>query len=171
MDLGQIVDISVPLTTIFALAVIALLYLWLRKQDAGTERMQEIAHFIQMGANVFLRREFLTIAPFVVILALLLLVTMPEGNWQIALGFVGGATLAIFMFNAGGAWDNAKKYIEEGHFGGKGSEPHKASVIGDTFGDPLKDTAGPSLHILIKLQNVLAITLLPLFYAYGLHWH
>jgi len=80
-------------------------------------------------------------------------------------------TLAIFMFNAGGAWDNAKKYIEEGHLGGTGSEAHNAGVIGDTFGDPLKDTAGPSLHILIKLQNVLAITFLPLFYAYGLHWH
>ena len=97
------------------------------------------------------------------------------GPWALAFYLIGvkivGATLAIFMFNAGGAWDNAKKYIEEGHFGGKGSEPHKASVIGDTFGDPLKDTAGPSLHILIKLQNVLAITLLPLFYAYGLHWH
>ena len=100
MDLGQLVDISVPLTTVFALAVIALLYLWLRKQDVGTERMQEIAHFIQMGANVFLRREFLTIAPFVVILALLLLVAMPEGNWQIALGFGGGAVfsrLAVYM--------------------------------------------------------------------------
>jgi len=330
MDLTQLVDISVPLTAIFALAVVATIYLWLRKQDAGTERMQEIARFIRTGANAFLRREFLTIVPFVVLLALLLLVAMPEGSWQIALGFVTGAalsmlavyigmnaatranvrtthaarssaaralliafrgggimglsivalnllgifvlsllfgvnpahpenvhllvgfgfgasfsalfaqlgggiftkgadiaadlvgkveqgipeddprnaavisdlvgdnvgevagrgadlfesgsdnligvkiigaTLAIFMFNAGGAWDNAEKYIEEGHFGGKGSEPHKASVIGDTFGDPLKDTAGPSLHILIKLQNILGITPLPLFYTYGLHWH
>jgi len=97
------------------------------------------------------------------------------GPWALAFYLIGvkvfGATLAIFMFNAGGAWDNAKKYVEEGHFGGKGSEPHKAGVIGDTFGDPLKDTAGPSLHILIKLQNILAITLLPLFYAYGLTWH
>jgi len=81
------------------------------------------------------------------------------------------ATLAILMFSAGGAWDNAKKHVEEGHFGGTGSEAHRAGVIGDTFGDPLKDTAGPSLHILIKLQNILAITLLPLFYTYGLHWH
>ncbi len=97
------------------------------------------------------------------------------GPWALAFYLIGvkivGATLAIFMFNAGGAWDNAKKYVEEGHLGGTGSEAHKAGVIGDTFGDPLKDTAGPSLHILIKLQNVLAITLLPLFYAYGLHWH
>ena len=92
------------------------------------------------------------------------------GPWPLAFYLIGvkviGATLAIFMFNAGGAWDNAKKYIEEGHFGGKGSDAHKAGVIGDTFGDPLKDTAGPSLHILIKLQNILAITLLPLFYNY-----
>jgi len=74
-----------------------------------------------------------------------------------------GAALASFMFNAGGAWDNAKKSIEDGLYGGKQSEPHKAAVVGDTVGDPLKDTAGPSLHILIKLQNILAITLLPLF--------
>jgi K(+)-stimulated pyrophosphate-energized sodium pump len=97
------------------------------------------------------------------------------GPWSLAFYLIGvkiiGATLAIFMFNAGGAWDNAKKYVEEGHFGGKGSEPHKAGVIGDTFGDPLKDTAGPSLHILIKMQNILAITLLPLFYVYHLPWN
>ena len=96
------------------------------------------------------------------------------GPWALAFYLIGvkiiGATLAIFMFNAGGAWDNAKKYVEEGHFGGKGSEPHKAGVIGDTFGDPLKETAGPSLHILIKLQNILGLTLLPLFYTYHLHW-
>jgi len=76
--------------------------------------------------------------------------------------------LAVFMYNAGGAWDNAKKYIEAGNFGGKGTKTHAASVIGDTFGDPLKDTAGPSLHILIKLQNIIAITLLPLFITYAL---
>ncbi|MBC7250090.1 MAG: sodium-translocating pyrophosphatase [Anaerolineae bacterium] len=79
-----------------------------------------------------------------------------------------GALLATFMFNAGGAWDNAKKYIEDGSYGGKGSEAHRAAVTGDTFGDPLKDTAGPSLHILIKLQDIIAITLLPLFVTYGL---
>ncbi len=76
--------------------------------------------------------------------------------------------LAVFMYNAGGAWDNAKKYIEAGHFGGKGTPAHAAAVIGDTFGDPLKDTAGPSLHILIKLQNIVAITLLSLFILYSL---
>ena len=76
--------------------------------------------------------------------------------------------LAVFMYNAGGAWDNAKKYIEAGNFGGKGSDAHAAAVIGDTVGDPLKDTAGPSLHILIKLQNIIAITLVALFIAYAL---
>ncbi len=96
------------------------------------------------------------------------------GVWALAAYLIGvkiiGATLAIFMFNSGAAWDNAKKYVEAGHLGGKGTETHAASVIGDTFGDPLKDVAGPSLHILIKLQNILAITLLPLFIAYSLKW-
>jgi K(+)-stimulated pyrophosphate-energized sodium pump len=94
------------------------------------------------------------------------------GVWPLAAFLVGlsimGALLAVFMFNSGGAWDNAKKYIEAGHFGGKGTATHAASVIGDTLGDPLKDTAGPSLHILIKLGNITAITLLPLFLLYSI---
>ncbi len=75
---------------------------------------------------------------------------------------VTGVMLAIFMANAGGAWDNAKKYIEEGHFGGKGTPSHAAAVVGDTVGDPFKDTAGPSLNILIKLMSVIAVVLAPL---------
>jgi K(+)-stimulated pyrophosphate-energized sodium pump len=75
---------------------------------------------------------------------------------------VSGVLLAIFMANAGGAWDNAKKHIEGGHFGGKGSDAHKAAVVGDTVGDPFKDTAGPSLNILIKLMSVVALVLAPL---------
>jgi K(+)-stimulated pyrophosphate-energized sodium pump len=76
---------------------------------------------------------------------------------------VTGVLLALFMANAGGAWDNAKKYIEAGAYGGKGSEPHKASVVGDTVGDPFKDTAGPSMNIVIKLISVVALVLAPWF--------
>ena len=78
-----------------------------------------------------------------------------------------GFVLAIFMANAGGAWDNAKKYIEEGHLGGKGSEAHKAAVIGDTVGDPFKDTSGPSLNILIKLMSMVAIVMAGLTVAFS----
>ena len=82
-------------------------------------------------------------------------------------GLSAGFVLAVFMANAGGAWDNAKKYVEEGHFGGKGSEVHKATVVGDTVGDPFKDTSGPSLNILIKLMTVVALVFAPLFVKIG----
>ena len=75
---------------------------------------------------------------------------------------VTGVLMALMMANAGGAWDNAKKFIEEGHHGGKGSDPHKAAVIGDTVGDPFKDTSGPSLNILIKLMSIVAVVFAPL---------
>lgn len=82
-------------------------------------------------------------------------------------GMLAGATLvgvllALFMANSGGAWDNAKKYIEAGHLGGKGSDAHKAAVVGDTVGDPFKDTSGPSMNILIKLMSIVALVVAPL---------
>ena len=80
---------------------------------------------------------------------------------------VTGVLLAIYMSNAGGAWDNAKKYIEGGHNGGKGSDAHKAAVVGDTVGDPFKDTSGPSINILIKLMTVVALVFAPLFIKIG----
>jgi K(+)-stimulated pyrophosphate-energized sodium pump len=76
---------------------------------------------------------------------------------------VSGVLMALFMANSGGAWDNAKKYIEKGAHGGKGSDSHKAAVVGDTVGDPFKDTAGPSMNILIKLMSVVSLVLAPWF--------
>ncbi|MBW2029413.1 MAG: sodium-translocating pyrophosphatase [Deltaproteobacteria bacterium] len=81
---------------------------------------------------------------------------------------VMGAFLALFMANAGGAWDNAKKYIEEGNLGGKGSDNHKAAVVGDTVGDPFKDTSGPAMNILIKLMSVVSLVIAPILPAVGL---
>ena len=80
---------------------------------------------------------------------------------------VTGVMMAIFMANAGGAWDNAKKFIEGGNHGGKGSEPHKAAVVGDTVGDPFKDTSGPSINILIKLMTIVSLVFAPLFLSIG----
>ena len=88
-------------------------------------------------------------------------------------GMLAGATasgfvLAVMMSNSGGAWDNAKKYIESGAHGGKGSEAHKAAVVGDTVGDPFKDTSGPSLNILIKLMSMVAVVFAAVIMQYGL---
>lgn len=94
----------------------------------------------------------------IVVPVLVGLILGPNG----VIGLLAGATvtgflIAIFMSNSGGAWDNAKKYIEAGNFGGKGSDCHKAAVVGDTVGDPFKDTSGPSINILIKLLSVVSI--------------
>jgi K(+)-stimulated pyrophosphate-energized sodium pump len=88
----------------------------------------------------------------------------PEAVGALVIGATLSAVpLALFMNTGGGAWDNAKKFIESGHYGGKGSPAHAAAVVGDTVGDPLKDTAGPSLHVLIKLLSTLSIVFIPLF--------
>ena len=86
---------------------------------------------------------------------------------MLAGGLLSGVLLAIMMSNAGGAWDNAKKYIESGAFGGKGSIAHRAAVVGDTVGDPFKDTSGPSINILIKLMTIVAVVFAPLFAEFG----
>merc|ERR1719486_563580 len=82
---------------------------------------------------------------------------------------VSGILMALFFDNVGGAWDNAKKYVELGNHGGKNSEAHKAAVTGDTVGDPFKDTAGPSLHVVIKLLSTTILVLGPLFIKAGAH--
>ncbi len=86
---------------------------------------------------------------------------------MLAGSLAGGVLLAIMMANAGGAWDNAKKYIESGVYGGKGSDTHKAAVVGDTVGDPFKDTSGPSINILIKLMTIVSLVFAPIFVQYG----
>jgi len=101
------------------------------------------------------------------LLAVLTPVVIGFGVGYLALGaflaavILTGQLMAVFLSNAGGAWDNAKKYIEDGHEGGKGSEAHKAAVIGDTVGDPFKDTAGPALNPLIKVMNLVSLLMLP----------
>lgn len=113
------------------------------------------------------------ISPTAISVAIPVVVGFLLGPWPLAAYLIGVKTsssaLSKAMFNAGGTLDNAKKLVEEGEFGGKGSPAHAAAVSGDTFGDPLKDTAGPSLHILVKLQNIMSITLLPLYLEYGLN--
>jgi len=89
---------------------------------------------------------------------------------MLAGGLTGGFAMAIFMANAGGSWDNAKKYIEAGAHGGKGTEAHKATVVGDTVGDPFKDTSGPSLNILIKLMSMVSVVFAGVIVKYALQW-
>ena len=113
-------------------------------------------------------REMVAPALLAIIVPILTgLLLSPEG----VVGLLGGVSvtgfaMAVFMSNAGGAWDNAKKYIEAGHHGGKGSDCHKAAVVGDTVGDPFKDTSGPALNILIKLVSTVSIVFSGLIVAF-----
>ena len=129
----------------------------------GTEK-PDYAKCVDISTRAAIREMIL---PGVIAIAAPISVGLILGKAALA-GLLVGATLsgillAISMANSGGAWDNAKKYVEDGHHGGKGSEAHKACVIGDTVGDPLKDTAGPSLNILIKLMSIVAVVFAPLF--------
>jgi K(+)-stimulated pyrophosphate-energized sodium pump len=108
------------------------------------------------------------VIPGIIVVAVPILVGVLLGR-EAAAGYlmvvtIAGVVMALFLNNGGGAWDNAKKLIEMGSYGGKGSEAHKASVVGDTVGDPFKDTAGPSLHVLIKLTSTITLVFVSLFF-------
>jgi len=133
------------------------------------ECQPDYARCVDLATTNALRKM---VVPTVVAMVIPIIVGFTLGPWALAAYLVGckasSAALSKALFNAGGTLDNAKKLIEGGEFGGKGSKAHAAAIAGDTFGDPLKDTAGPSLHILVKLQNIMSITLLPVFTEYGL---
>ena len=121
---------------------------------------------VSIATDGALREMILPGAIAVIVPILVGIVLGPESLGGLLAGSIAtGAVLALMMANAGGAWDNAKKYIESGHHGGKGSESHKAAVVGDTVGDPFKDTSGPALNILLKLMSIVAVVFGPLFIA------
>ena len=134
---------------------------------AGTDK-PDYASCVSISTTAALREMFL---PGLMAVAAPLIVGLllgPSALGGLLTGsLVTGVLTAIFMSNSGGAWDNAKKYIEEGHHGGKGSPAHKAAVVGDTVGDPFKDTSGPSINILIKLMTIVSLVFAPLVLQYG----
>ena len=126
----------------------------------------DTARCVQISTSAALREM---IIPGLVAVLIPIIVGLTLGSEALG-GVLGGATvtgilMALFMANAGGAWDNAKKYIETGALGGKGSDAHKAAVVGDTIGDPFKDTSGPAMNILIKLMSVVSLVLAPVLIA------
>ena len=134
---------------------------------AGTSR-PDYARVVDMSTASALRAM---VAPGGLAVIVPVVVGLLLGKWALG-GLLVGATvsgflMAVMMANAGGAWDNAKKYIEAGNLGGKGSDAHKAAVVGDTVGDPFKDTSGPSINILIKLMSIVSLVFAPLFLAVG----
>lgn len=133
----------------------------------GTER-PDYKSCVAISTTAALREMLLPGAMAVAAPLLVGVILGPQSlGGMLAGALVTGVLMAIFMSNAGGAWDNAKKYIEEGSHGGKGSEAHKAAVVGDTVGDPFKDTSGPSINILIKLMTIVSLVFAPLFLSIG----
>jgi K(+)-stimulated pyrophosphate-energized sodium pump len=134
---------------------------------AGTSK-PDYAHCVDISTQAALKEMIVPglmaiIAPLAVGIIL-----GPEAlGGMLAGALAAGVLLALMMANAGGAWDNAKKYVEGGAYGGKGSDTHKATVVGDTVGDPFKDTSGPSINILIKQMTIVSVVFAPLFVAIG----
>jgi K(+)-stimulated pyrophosphate-energized sodium pump len=126
----------------------------------------DYARCVKISTNQALKEMILPSLLAVVSPVIIGLILGPEGLGGLLIGSIAtGFLLAVFLANSGGAWDNAKKYVESGNLGGKGSESHKATIIGDTVGDPFKDTSGPSLNILIKLMSIVSLVFLPLIIA------
>ena len=124
------------------------------------EATPDYARCVEISTKGAQREMLLPSLVAIIVPVLVGLILGPAGVMGLLIGGLGsGFVLAVFMSNSGGAWDNAKKYVEEGHFGGKNSETHKATVTGDTVGDPFKDTSGPSLNILIKLMSMVSIVM------------
>jgi len=128
----------------------------------------DYARCVKISTNRALKEMMLPSLLAVVSPVIVGLILGPEGLGGLLVGSIAsGFLLAVYLANAGGAWDNAKKYVESGNLGGKGSDAHKATIIGDTVGDPCKDTSGPSLNILIKLMSIVSLVFLPLIIAFS----
>jgi Na+/H+-translocating membrane pyrophosphatase len=132
---------------------------WPRKQiEFNGKKLPDYANCVAISTSGAQREMVLpSLLAIIIPVVVGLLFGVPGVMGLLAGGLTSGFAVAIFMANAGGAWDNAKKYIETGKHGGKGSDAHKASVVGDTVGDPFKDTSGPSLNILIKLMSMVSV--------------
>jgi len=127
----------------------------LREGRAGVA--PDSARCVQISTDASLKQMVVPGALAVVVPLVTGFIDVDALGGLLAGALVTGFALAIFMANAGGAWDNAKKYIEAGAFGGKGGEPHKAAVVGDTIGDPFKDTSGPAMNILLKVMTIVSL--------------
>src|SRR5690606_14218902 len=131
---------------------------WPKKVTADGQQYPDYAECVAIS-TAGAQREMVVPALLAIVVPVVVGLILGVGGTMglLAGGLTSGFAVAIFMANAGGAWDNAKKYIEKGHHGGKGSDAHKAGVVGDTVGDPFKDTSGPSLNILIKLIAIVSV--------------